>query len=146
MSSTCPGALVYHTENQGTAEWGIPLEGIAAQDPPTAIRPSLAGSSAARWEPWTARLSVALVELVMSETALYEDDGLSDGTDLIDEQALAMFEPLPALLAERHESAWFFWKDALVHVLGGGWLTVRGRTPEALEAVYEVMAGDWVSG
>lgn len=140
------GALVYHTENQGAAEWGILLEDITAEDPRTAIRLSLADTSAQRWEPWTARLSVALVELVMSETALYDHDGLSDGTDLIDGEALAMFEPLPALLPEQHGSAWFLGRDVLLHVLDDAWLTVRGRTTEALDGVREVMAGDWVSG
>jgi hypothetical protein len=56
---------------------------IEAEDPPAVIRPDLPDRAAERWEPWTDRLSVALVELVMSETVLYEDDGLSDGSQLL---------------------------------------------------------------
>jgi hypothetical protein len=40
------GALVYHTENQGAAEWAILLEDLIAEDPPTVIRSSLADASA----------------------------------------------------------------------------------------------------
>lgn len=82
------GALVYNTENQGAAEWGILLEDLITEDPPTVIRSSLADASAERWEPWTARLSVAVMDLVMSETVLYNRDGLMDATDLIDELGL----------------------------------------------------------
>lgn len=77
------GALVYHVENQAVAHWGILLSDLAVQDPPTVVRRDLADRSAERWEPWTARLSVALVELVMSETVLYESDGLSDAPELL---------------------------------------------------------------
>jgi hypothetical protein len=138
------GALVYHEENQGTAHWGILLDDLGAEDPPAMIRPDLADKAAERWEPWTERLSAALVELVMSEAALYDGDGLSDGTELPD-GALAMFDPLPALLPERHGSGWLLGDDVLLHVCEGFWLTVRGRTPEALDAVRESVPGDWVN-
>jgi hypothetical protein len=140
------GALVYQTENQGAAKWGILLEDITAEDPPAVYRLSLADASAERWEPWTARLSVAVTDLVMSETVLYDRDGLMDATDLIDEQGLAEFEPLPTLLPERWGSAWYLGQGVLLHVLDEFWLTARGQTPEALDSVREIMAGDWING
>jgi hypothetical protein len=139
------GALVYHAENQGVARWGILLDDIAAEDPATVIRTDLADKPAERWEPWTQRLSLALVELVMSETALYEDDGLSDGTDLPGTDALAAFDLMPAVLPERFGSAWFIGDDVLLHVQEGCWLTARGRTPEALDALRHAIPGDWVN-
>jgi len=140
------GAMVYQTENQGAAEWGILLDDITAQDPPTAYRPSLADASAERWEPWTARLSVAVLDLVMSETVEYDRDGLMDATDLIDKQGLAEFEPLPALLPDHLGSAWYLGQGVLLHVLDEAWLTARGQNPEALDSVRVVMAGDWING
>jgi hypothetical protein len=138
------GALVYHTENQGAAEWGILLEDLIAEDPPTVIRSSLADASAERWEPWTTRLSVAVLDLVMSETVRYDHDDLMDATDLIDELGLAEFEPLPTLLPERHSSAWYLGQGVLLHVLDESWLTARGQSPEALDSVRVVMAGNWI--
>jgi hypothetical protein len=140
------GALVYQTENQGAAEWGILLGDITAEDPPAVIRHSLADTAAERWEPWTARLSVALMHLVMAETVLYDRDGLTDATDLIDEQGLAEFEPLPTLLPERHGSAWYLGQGVLLHVLDNAWLTARGQNPDALDSVRIVMAGNWING
>lgn len=139
------GALIYHTENQGVAEWGILLADLSAEDPPTFHRLDLADKSAEHWEPWTDRLSAALVELVMSETALYDADDLSDATDL-PAGGLPGFEPLPAVLPDPHEkSEWFLGEDALLHVNGGCWLTVRARTAEALDAVREAVPGSWIN-
>jgi hypothetical protein len=140
------GALVYQTENQGAAEWGIHLEEVEAEDPPTAIRSSLMDASAERWEPWTKRLSAAVTDLVMSETVLCERDGLMDATDLIDEQGLSEFEPLPTLLPEHHGSAWYLGQGVILHVLDEAWLTARGQNPEALDSVRVVMAGNWING
>lgn len=140
------GALVYHAENQGVAHWGVLLGDLDAEDPPAVRRPDLADKAAESWEPWTGRLSVALVELVMSETALYDGDGQSDGADLPD-GVLGMFEPLPALLPEGngYGSAWFLGDDVLVHVYDGCWLTVRAQSSEALDAVRDAVPGDWVN-
>jgi hypothetical protein len=138
------GALVYHTENQGAAEWGILLDDVAAEDPATFYLLNLADKSAERWEPWTQRLSAALVELVMSETALYEGDGLSDGTEL-PEGALDGLLQLPAILPEPHDSAWLLGPDVLLHVNDSYWLTARARTTEALDAIREAVPGEWVN-
>lgn len=140
------GALVYNTENQGAAQWGILLKDLITEDPPTVIRSSLADASAERWEPWTERLSVAVTDLVMSETVLYDRDGLMDATDLIDELGLAEFEPLPTVLPERLGSAWYLGQGVLLHVLDESWLTARGQSPEALDSVRVVMAGNWING
>jgi hypothetical protein len=142
----CQGALVYHAENQGVAHWGVLLDDLAGEDPPAVVWLDLANKAAERWQPWNARLSVALVELVMSESALYDGDGLSDGADLPD-GVLGMFEPLPALLpaGNGYDSAWFAGDDLLVHVNDGCWLTVRARSSEALDAVRDAVPGDWVN-
>ena len=140
-------ALIYHLENQGAADWGILLAEIEQEDPPTYYRADLVDKDAEQWEPWTERLSVALVELVMSETALYTADGLSDGGDVSgEEDSLDAFEPLPALLAEQYASEWFLGDDVLVHLAGGCWLTVRARSAEALDAARDAVSAEWVIG
>ena len=123
---------------------GVLLDDLTADDRPTVIGQDMAEKSAELWEPWTDRLSVALVELVTSETALYDGDHLSDGADLLD-GALSKFQPLPAVVPARHESAWFLRKDLLVHVHGVWWLTVRARTSAALDAVRNGAPAEWVN-
>lgn len=140
----CEGALVYQAAHQATAHWGILLDDLTADDPPAFIRVDLADKAAECWEPWTGQLSVALVELVMSQTTLYDGDHLSDAADLPD-GALAKFQPLPAVLPERHESAWFLGNDVLVHADGIWRLTVRARTSAALDAVRKAVPSDWVN-
>ncbi len=137
------GALVYQTENQGAAEWGVLLDDVGQADPPTFYRASLADPSTERWEPWTQRLSVALLELFMAETALYEADGLSDAGELIGPLPKG-FEPLPAILPERFDSVWFADEDVLVHVQSGYWLTVRARSPQVLDALRAALPLEWV--
>lgn len=139
------GALVYQAENQGAAHWGILLSDLGNDDPATVMRPDLADKSQERWEPWTERLSVALIDLVMSETAYYEADGLSDGAEL-DDDVLAAFHELPTVLPAQHESSWYLGDDVLLHVRGGWWLTVRARTAQALDAVRENHLVGWVNG
>lgn len=139
------GALVYQAENQGAAHWGILLSDLGNDDPATVMRADLADKSQERWEPWTERLSVALIDLVMSETAYYEADGLSDGAEL-DDDVLAAFHELPTVLPARHESSWYLGDDVLLHARGNWWLTVRARTAQALDAVRENHLVGWVNG
>lgn len=137
-------ALVYQAENQGAARWGILLSDLGNDDPATVMRPDLADKSQEHWEPWTDRLSVALIDLVMSETAIYNGDGLSDAAEL-DDSVLAAFHRLPSVLPAQHESSWYLGDDVLLHVLGDWWLTVRARTTQALDAVRENHLVGWVN-
>lgn len=140
----CDGALVYAAENQGAAHWGIRLDDLGAEDPPAVMRPGLAGKSAERWEPWTDRLSAAIVELVMSET-LYYGDGLSDSGEMTGMEEGA-FDPLPGMLPPDSGSRWLLGDDALLHVYDGSWLTVRVRSREAFDALRGSVTADWVNG
>ncbi len=80
----------------------------------------------------------------MSETVSYERDGLSDAADLM-VPLPAAFEPLPSVLPEEHESAWFLAEGVLAHVYDDAWLTVRAQSTEALEAIREGLALLWIS-
>jgi hypothetical protein len=135
------GALVYQAENQGVAHWGILVADLEDDDPPAFHRIS-SSDPGEEWHPWCDRLSVALVELVMAETARHWD-GLSNAADLV-EAVVDGFAPLPALLPERGESKWYAAEDLLLHVVGDAWMTVRARDAASLEALCESVYAEWI--
>jgi hypothetical protein len=62
-----PGtAVVFRVENQYCAEWGVAAAGLASTDPPVYVRDRSRGG----WEPFLDRVSVACVEMVLSEVLL----------------------------------------------------------------------------
>ncbi|GAA1299347.1 hypothetical protein [Saccharothrix xinjiangensis] len=134
--------LVHRVENQGCAHWGVALSG---DDPPVLVRPDLADKREERWEPFLDRFSLACVEMVLSES-LFLEDGLTDWRELEDDGELTRveraFAPLPA--PGVGGSRWYANDDAVVRVVDGGLLMVRGRTPGALGAVLEAFPGDWL--
>ncbi|MFD8706044.1 SMI1/KNR4 family protein [Kitasatospora sp. NPDC059648] len=135
------GALVYRTENQGCAHWGVLLDDLAQEDPPTVARPDLADKSQEHWEPWEERFSTAAAVMAVSEKLL-EDDELSDFLESDDELPHGFVE-LPAL---GREFRWYGGPDVLVVAVGDAWIAARARTPEALDALHEAVPGDWLNG
>jgi len=129
-------ALVFRTENQGVCWWGVLLSDVDKDDPPTVLGADLADESGKKWTPWTDRLSTALVDMLMMEAVLSEEDeDMLEFWQPGDESTLVSgLRPLPSLMPESCQSSWFIGDDVLVHVLGGGWTTVRARTPEAMAA------------
>lgn len=130
------GMLVFREENQWVARWGVPVEDLERDDPRVVVRVSLADPDADPISPWLDRLSVAFVELVLSES-LFVPEELSWGDEVTaDEVALverwATRLPLPDYPADGG-SRWFTGPDVLVRVDGGEWLWVRARTEEALD-------------
>ncbi|MCM1973990.1 MULTISPECIES: SMI1/KNR4 family protein [Streptomyces] len=137
------GTLVYRVANQDRACWGVPVADLGDADPATVRRPDT--SPVARWEPHEPSLSVALLAMVMSEVLMLED-GLSDHAESPDAvpELERLYDELPAV---GQDFRWFSGPDALVRVAGGGaWIDVRGRTPEALDAVREAVPGPWAGG
>ncbi|MFF2075846.1 SMI1/KNR4 family protein [Kitasatospora sp. NPDC058162] len=135
------GALVYRAENQGCAHWGVLLDDLAQEDPPTVGRPDLADKSQERWEPWEERFSTAAAVMAMSEKLL-EDGEL---TDFLESEAELpdSFRELPAL---GRDCRWYEGPDVLVVAVEDAWIAARARTPEALEALYGAVPGDWLNG
>lgn len=138
--------LVLRVENQYCASWGVPLGDVAADDPPALLN---IGDG---WEPYADRLSLALVEMVMSEAMFSARDGRSDNRNLgyLAQAELGVaFERLPLpdfpFWAEPGcpPLRWFAGPDALLRDDGGEWLWVHGRTPEAVQAVRDRLPGDW---
>ncbi|MEN2424204.1 SMI1/KNR4 family protein [Streptomyces rimosus] len=60
--------LVFRSENQGCAGWGVPLDRLGDDDPPVGLfSDHLPGVA---WKPYLDRLSLAFAELVLSEAAM----------------------------------------------------------------------------
>ncbi|MFJ4186549.1 SMI1/KNR4 family protein [Kitasatospora sp. NPDC089509] len=124
------GALVYRAENQGCAHWGVLLDDLALDDPPTVGRPDLADKSQERWEPWEERFSTAAAVMAMSEKLLEEDE-LSVFYEAGDELPDGL-EELPEL---GRYFRWFAGPDVLVLVIEEAFMVARARTEEALDTL-----------
>ncbi|MFI9161784.1 SMI1/KNR4 family protein [Kitasatospora aureofaciens] len=124
------GALVYRAENQGCAHWGVLLDDLAQEDPPTVARPDLADKSQERWEPWEERFSTAAAVMAMSEKLL-EDDEFGVFYEAGDELPDGLVE-LPAL---GRDFRWFAGPDVLVLLIEESLMVARARTEDALDAL-----------
>jgi hypothetical protein len=144
-------ALVFRVENQGAASWGVLLTDLEHPDPPVLIRADLADEQAERWESWLDRLSVAFIEIILSES-LHAPYELSDSRDL-DETEPELLEqrytrlPLPEYpLCDAPPGArWFTGPDVILREDDRTWLSVRARTEETLNAIRDELPGDWIN-
>ncbi|GIF97539.1 hypothetical protein [Catellatospora citrea] len=139
--------LVFRVEAQHCASWGVPAEAVDRDDPPVLV------NTGDRWVPYTDRLSIALVEMVLSEAMFSGDEGCVDNRDLDDaasEAILAMFERLPLpdfpfwAGMDGPPVRWFAGPDVLLRDDGGTWLWIHGRTPAAVQAVRNRLPGEWL--
>ncbi|WMX48032.1 SMI1/KNR4 family protein [Streptomyces roseicoloratus] len=142
------GVLVFRSENQGCAIWGVRLRDLRQDDPPVLVQ-SLDG-----WIPFLERVSLAWVELVLSETLL-RGDPLYNACEL----PAQLSRGLPGLYthvdlpdypmwtgAEESPVRWFSAPGKLLRLDGQGdhsWLHVRGRTAADLESIYATVPGQW---
>ncbi|MFD0273540.1 SMI1/KNR4 family protein [Kitasatospora sp. NPDC127111] len=138
--------LVLRHGNQDAAAWGVGLDELHRPDP--AVLYSRGGD----WQPWLDRLSVALVELVLSES-LHAPADRSDLLEPLDDAALRTVEqqyvqlPFPdyPVFAAPHGSRWFAGDEVLLREDAGGPLYARARTPEALADLRKTLPGDWLN-
>jgi hypothetical protein len=140
------GMLVFREENQWVALWGVPVEDLDQDDPRVVMWVSLADPNADAISPWLDRLSVACVEMVLSES-LFVPEELSDSLEMTEDD-LELLErwctrlPMPNY-PHGEETRWYTAPDLLLRNDSETWLWVRARTPEALEGVRERLPGDW---
>ncbi len=141
------GVLVFRVEAQNCARWGVSGKDSGQDDPPVLV------NSGDGWVPYSDRLSLALVEMVMSEAMFSADQRDVDHREL-DETANALvcaaYEPLPLPVfpfwagMDGPGVRWFAGPDVLLRNDGETWLWVHGRTPEAVQAVRERVSGEWL--
>lgn len=142
--------LVFRTENQRCALWGVRGSDVGQEDPAVVWKNPQDGDNA-RWESYQDRLSAAVLELIFSESMF------SHGRNVlhceIEEGVLPdlpkEFEALPGLdhvfwpIPEGPAVRWFGTTDALLRSDGETWLWLYARTPAALDHARGLLPGDW---
>ncbi|MGW1910143.1 SMI1/KNR4 family protein [Streptomyces sp. NPDC002076] len=143
------GVLVFRRENQDCAYWGIPLDEIEQPDPPVVVE------SREGWIPFLDRMSLAWVELVLSES-LFGADSLYDACELPDALLPCLHArharvdlPDHPMWASADDSPvrWYAAPGRLVRRDGiedRSWIHARGRTTADLEAIRAELPGPWV--
>ncbi|GAA2588489.1 hypothetical protein GCM10010399_18120 [Dactylosporangium fulvum] len=143
--------LVFRVENQAVAQWGIPISRLTEPDPPVVFQLQSAPSAEWVWRPFLDRVSLAGVEMVLSEWMLSGD--IADNRELDDEALRSLdktFRRLPMpdypLWAEPdgRPTRWFSAPEAILRDDAGLWLWVRAATPEARAAVRHALPGEWM--
>ncbi|KQV11400.1 SMI1/KNR4 family protein [Kitasatospora sp. Root107] len=145
------GVLVFRAENQGCACWGVRLEDLDADDPPVFVQ------SRDGWLPFMDRLSLSLVELVLSES-LFAPGRFYNACEL----PAVLIEALPRRFErvalpdypfwtglEESPVRWYAAPGMLLRLDGLGvfsWLHAASRTQAALEALEEALPGCWSLG
>ncbi|MFB7245544.1 hypothetical protein CW362_09170 [Streptomyces populi] len=143
------GVLVFRRENQDCASWGIPLARIEQDDPPVVVE------SHQGWIPFLDRMSLAWVELVLSES-LFGTGSRYDACELPD----ALMPNLHArytrvglpdhpMWASEEDSPvrWYAAPGRLVRRDGlqdQSWIHAHGHTISDLETIREELPGPWV--
>ncbi|MFD8599331.1 SMI1/KNR4 family protein [Kitasatospora sp. NPDC059646] len=145
------GVLVFRAENQGCAYWGVRLEDLGRDDPPVFVQ------SRDGWLPFMDRLSLAALELILSESLFAESrfyNACELPADLIETlphrfKRLALPDyPLWTGL-EDSPVRWYSAPGVLLRLDGGeafSWLHVVGRTRAGLEALEKAFPARWALG
>ncbi|MFC4609041.1 hypothetical protein ACFO9E_14630 [Streptomyces maoxianensis] len=128
------------------------LSDLDQDDPPVFVQ------SRHGWEPFLDRVSLACVELVLSETLFGDDGRLYNAcelpSDLLDTvprrfQRVALPDYPMWVGLEDSPVRWFSAPGKLLRQDGIGvhsWLHARGRTRADLESICDVVPGQWVLG
>jgi hypothetical protein len=66
--------LVFRLEDQNVAQWGVPLPAMSEPDPPVVFRLDSFRPAERAWQPFLGRVSLACVEMVLSEWMLSGGD------------------------------------------------------------------------
>lgn len=142
------GVLCFRSENPGCAFWGVRLCDLGEADPPVVVQ------SREGWRPFMDRVSLACVELVISET-LFSDGRLYNACELpadIAREVPRLFQrvalPDYPMWTGDDESPvrWFSAPGLLLRQDGltaDSWLHVRGKTLAHLSAACIALPGRW---
>jgi hypothetical protein len=142
--------LPFRTENQSATHWAVPVDRIGEPDPPVVFHDDSTG-----WRPWMDRLSLACVEMVLSEWILNGErdaPGRADNRELT-EEALAVLEarahrlPFPDYplwaVPDGPPMRWFTIPGAVLRDDGTTWLWARTETKGQLRELRRLLPGDW---
>lgn len=142
--------LVFRWECQRVAEWGIPLSTADEPDPPVVFRLDSARPAERSWQPFLDRVSLACVEMVLSEW-MFSGEMFADNRE-IDDEAIAVLEerfrrlPMPdyPLWAGGGPMRWFDGLGAILREDARTWLWVGAASADAITAVRHALPGEWL--
>lgn len=144
--------LVFRLENQNVAQWGIPLSAVTEPDPPVVFRLDSAGQAERAWQPYLERVSLACVEMVLSEWML-SGEMFVDNREL-DDEAIALLEkqfrrlPMPDYPFWAGSGGppvrWFEGLGAVLREDARTWLWVRAASADGIAAVRRALPGEWL--
>jgi hypothetical protein len=151
LSTDPTGAVMqWRVENQGCGWWGIPLDVLTDEDPPVLVR----AADELRWHPYLDRLSLAIVEMLLSEALFTGYEGSFGDNRELDEDSLRALEsqfvrlPFPdcPMWTDPFSGVvwrWFAGPGVVLREDAGTWVWVLARSELALNAVHALMPGDW---
>lgn len=137
--------LVFRWECQHVAEWGIPLSAVTQPDPPVVSR----YDGAPVWHPFLDRVSLACVEMILSEWIITGD---APGANLhLEDEAVALvptrFRRLPLPDYPRWADAppvrWFEGPGTILCEDAQTWLWARAPSADGIAAVQRALPGEW---
>ncbi|MFF8713674.1 SMI1/KNR4 family protein [Streptomyces sp. NPDC015184] len=137
------GVLVFRVENQSCAYWGIRVTDLDQDDPPVVIRADLVRPTADDWEAWLGRVSVAFVEIALSEALCADDDLMgwvtSDGETGLPEDIATTFRrlPLPEYPISQQPGSRWYAHDEIILRDDHGTAMFRARTEAAFDRFDE---------
>ncbi|WEW60322.1 hypothetical protein PRK78_005807 [Emydomyces testavorans] len=132
--------LVFRTENQGAAVWGMPVSS-SNPDPPVFVRLSLFEKEGEKWLPWTSSFSEALVELVLSES-MFDPTALtyinSEECHRLELEARFAKLQFPRYHPDSESTlSWFTHGPDLLLRHDGSELMIRARTDDAVRQLKQ---------
>ncbi|MFF4079091.1 SMI1/KNR4 family protein [Streptomyces sp. NPDC001777] len=137
------GVLVFRAENQSCAYWGIRVTDLGRDDPPVVIRADLLRPTADDWQEWLGRVSIAFVEIALSEALCADDDLMgwvtSDGETGLPDDITTTFRrlPLPEYpISQQRGSRWYA-HDEIILRDDHGTAMFRARTEAAFDRFDE---------
>ncbi|MDL4813350.1 hypothetical protein [Actinomadura opuntiae] len=138
------GAVIFREENQGAARWGVLLDDLDQEDPPVHVWEDLADKYLELWEPWLDRFSVAVLDIVLSESAQGPEE-LCDFRDLRAGEDDELARRLTLLPFPAEYQTFYVAPGVLVADGGGDVLCVRARDPETLDRFRAEFPGNWLN-
>ena len=145
--------LVFRLENQNNARWGIRLKESTQDDPPVLFE-NLAGRGGG-WRPWLPTTSLAIVEIILSETMFGRGVEVTDNAPLDADSAALVersyrhmdFPEYPAWTdPDGLGVRWFYGSKAVLREDSREWLWVLALRPADLAEVKAALPLDWLGG
>ncbi|MEV5204529.1 SMI1/KNR4 family protein [Streptomyces sp. NPDC053720] len=133
------GVLVFRVENQSCAYWGIRVTDLDQDDPPVVVRADLVRPTADDWAAWLGRVSLAFVEIVLSEALCADEDLMGwvtpDEDAGLPEDIAATFRrlPLPEYPISQQAGSRWYAHDEIILRDDRGTAMFRARTEAAFD-------------